>query len=85
MSRVDFKLNLRGLNELMKSEEMQTVLTEVGSKVMSNANSLAQDPKAEYSMNTKVINYIAVTNVRAANGEAVHENYENNTLLKSLR
>lgn len=85
MSKVKFELNLRGLNQLMKSTEMQSILSQHGARVAANANAAAQTSDAEYGTNTKVINFIAVTNVRAENGAAVHENYENNTLLKSLR
>ena len=84
MNKVDFELNLPGINQLMKSPEMQTVLAEKGAEVMARANSNAQVPDAEYSMNTKTINWIAVTTVRAENGAAVLENLEHNTLLKSL-
>ena len=84
MSRVDFKLNLPGLNELMKSAEMQSILSEKGNAVMSRANSMAQEPGAKYSANTKTINWIAVTTVRADNYEARKDNYDNNTLLKAL-
>ena len=84
MSKVKFKLNLPGLNVLMKSPEMQHILAEKGSQVVARANSNAADPKAEYSMETKPLNWIAVTTVRAENGAAIHENYEHNTLLKSL-
>lgn len=84
MSKVDFKLNLPGLNQLMKSAEMQNILTEKGREVMSRAYSMSQVPDSEYSMDTKAIRWIAVTNVRAENYEARKDNYENNTLLKAL-
>lgn len=84
MSKVDFKLNLPGLNELMKSPAMQSELIKHGSNVLSRAQSMAQVDGAEYSMNTRTINWIAVTTVRADNYEARKDNYENNTLLKSL-
>lgn len=84
MSKVRFKLNLPGLNKLMKSPEMQAILTEKGAQVMARANSNAHIPDAEYGMDTKTINYIAITTIRAENGEAVAENLNNNTLLKAL-
>ena len=84
MNKVDFKLNLPGLNQLMKSPEMQAILTEKGAEVMARANGNAQISDAQYSMDTKTINWIAVTTVRADNNEAVAENYNNNTLLKAL-
>lgn len=84
MSKVSFRLKLTGLNQLMKSPEMQSVLTEHGAKVMNAANSNKRLADAEYTMSTKTINWIAVTNVRAGNGAAIEENLEYNTLLKAL-
>ena len=84
MSKVKFELNLPGLNELMKSPEMQSELNRYGSSTLSKAQSMAQVPGAEYSMNTRTINWIAVTTVRADNYEARKDNYDNNTLLKAL-
>ena len=84
MSKVDFKLNLRGLNQLMKSPEMQAILAEKGARVAASANGSAQSTRAHYSTDTKTIKWIAVTTVRADNGAAVHDNLENNTLLKAL-
>ena len=85
MSKVRFELNLPGLNELMKSPAMQSELKRYGSNTLSRANSMAQVSNAEYSMNTRTINWIAVTTVRADNYQARRDNYENNTLLKALR
>ena len=84
MSKVKFKLNLPGLNELMKSPEMQSILTEYGAGVMNAANANSTDPDAEYSMGTKTLTWTAITQVRADNGAAIHENLEHNTLLKAL-
>lgn len=84
MNKVKFKLDLPGLNELMKSPEMQSILSEKGGQVMARANSIAQDNDAKYSMSTKTINWIAVTTVRADNSAAIRENLDNNTLLKAL-
>lgn len=85
MSKLKFKLNLPELNALMKSPEMQAILTEKGTAVMNTANSTAHISGAQYGMDTKTINWIAVTTIRADNGEAVADNLQNNTLLKSLR
>lgn len=84
MSKVKFRLSLKGLNELMKSEEMQTILTEHGQRVMETANSNAGYKNAKYGMDTKTIRWIAVTTVRADNATAVSDNLKNNTLLKAL-
>ena len=84
MSKVKFELNLPGLNELMKSSEMQNVLDQHGARVESSANGLSQVEGAEYSRSIWVGQYIAASQIRAENGEAVYDNYEHNTLLKSL-
>lgn len=84
MSKVDFKLNLSGLNDIMRSGEMQQLLDQKGREVMARAYGMTTDPKAEYGVTTYPIRWIAVTNVKCANGAATAENYRNNTLLKAL-
>lgn len=84
MSKADFELNLPGLNQLMKSGEMQSILSEKGQRVLASANASAMVKDARYSVDTKTINWIAVTTVRADNAEATRDCLENNTLLKSL-
>ena len=84
MSRVDFELNLPGLNELMRGPEMQTILSDYGNAIMGRANSAATTKDATFSAETKALNWIAVTNVRADNGAAIKDNLNNNTLLKAL-
>lgn len=84
MNKVNFELNLPGLNALMKGAEMQAILNEKGSRVAAAANSMKHISAAEYGMDTKAINWIAVTTIRADNGAAVADNYQNNTLLKAL-
>lgn len=83
MADTKIELNLQGINELMKSAEVQAVLQEEGQKILARANSLKQAAGAQYGMSTKAINWIAVTTVRADNGEAVLDNLQNNTLLKA--
>ena len=82
--KVKVKLNLAGVNELMKREELQTMMQSLGEQIASRAEGMSADPKAEYEAKTKTLNWIAVTNVRAANHEAFVENLENNTLLKAM-
>jgi len=84
MSKVRFELNLPGLNELMRGSEMQGILSEYGQDIMNRANGAATTKGATYSAETKPLNWIAVTNVRADNGAAIKDNLDNNTLLKSL-
>ena len=80
--KVDFKLNLRGLNELMAGPEMQAVLTEKGKRVEAAAQSMC--PKGEYQTRTKGGYHAARTFVSVENAEALHDSYENNTMLKAL-
>lgn len=82
--KVDFKLNLRGLNELMKGPECQSVLAERGSEVLSRADGMKEIKRAEYSASTKPLNWIAVTTVRCDNALAVKDCLKHNTLIKAL-
>jgi hypothetical protein len=82
--KIKVELNLAGVNELMKRQELQDMMQNLGEQVASRAEAMAVDPKAEYESNTKTLNWIAVTNIRAVNHEAFEENLENNTLSKAL-
>ena len=79
-----FELNLAGVNELMKRQELQDMMQTLGEQVAARAEGMAENPKAEYESKTKTLNWIAVTNVRAATHEAFEEDLENNTLIKAL-
>ena len=78
MAKVKFKLNLKGLNELMKSEEMQNILEEKGKQVANNAGK-------EYASRVHLASFVAIANVYPDSKDAAKDNYENNTLLKALR
>lgn len=77
MANVKFKLNLQGLNELMKSSEMQSALLEAGNAVANSAGS-------EYAAEVHTANWIAISNVYPNSAAAAHENFKENTLLKAL-
>ena len=79
-----FKLNLPGLNELMKGGEMQGILQTAASAVQSTAAGMSSDPHAEYTSDVVVVNFVALGRVHAGNGAALRENYKNNTLNKAL-
>ena len=81
MSKVKFKLNLKGLNELMKSDAMQTVLDGYGSQVAGKASNSSG---AEYAYRTHLASWVAITNAYPDAKEAARDNYKHNTLLKSL-
>ncbi len=76
-SNVKFELNLPGLNELMKSGEMQSILDAAGSAVASSAGS-------GYGHRTHVASFVAICNVYPETKEAAKKNYEDNTLVKAL-
>lgn len=68
-----FELNKKGVGELLKSQEMADVLTQHASKVATKAGTGYEAKQ----MGTRVI-------VLARSTEAEQDNYENNTLLKSM-
>lgn len=77
MADVKFKLNLPGLNQLMKSSEIQGVLNEAGERV-------AQIAGLEYASSGKTGRYIGFCNVYPNSEKAAHENFKDNTLVKAL-
>ena len=77
MSNVDFKLNLAGLNELMKSPEMQAALQEAGDAVSNVAG-------GDYGVRVHQASFVAIANVYPNTKRAAQDNYENNTLVKAL-
>lgn len=77
MSNLRFVLNLKGLNDLRKSKEMQDVLSRYGAQKAAQAGD-------GYASATHVFTKRAVCNVYPATKEAAHDNYENNTLEKVI-
>ena len=77
MGDVRFELNLPGLNQLMKSAEMQKVLDEAGAQVAKKAGS-------DYAASPKTGRYIGFSNVYPNSKKAASENYNDNTLIKAL-
>ena len=75
--KVEFELNLPGLNELMKSGEMQAVLDAAGAQVAGAAG-------FGYGHRTHVASFVAITHVYPDSQSAAKENYEKNTLVKAL-
>lgn len=74
---IKFQINLKGLNELMKSQEVQAVLDEAGERV-------AQIAGDGYEASGKTGHYIGFSNVKPVDKKAEKDNYENNTLIKAL-
>lgn len=77
MSNVKFKLNLPGLNELMKSGEMQAILNEKAANIQSAAGDGYEIESAH------PISFVAIASVRAATFKARRDNRNNKTLLKA--
>lgn len=75
--KVKFELNLAGLNELMKSSEMQGALESAGRAVANNAGT-------DYGVRVHQASYVAIANVYPDSKQAAAENYKENTLLKAL-
>lgn len=77
MGSVDFKLDIKGLRELMKSQEMQDILTDAGRQCAGNAGQ-------GYDSRVHTASYVAIANVYPDSEEAAKENSDKNTLLKAL-
>lgn len=77
MADVEFKLNLVGLNELMKSSEMQAHLEVASARVADMAGK-------GFGHRVGVASFTAIGNVFAENKEAAKQAYKDNTLLKAL-
>ena len=77
MANVDVKLNLKGINELMKSPEILAACEEAGRAV-------AQAAGSEYGTSSGTINYIAYCNVYPDSKDAAKENFEENSILKAV-
>jgi hypothetical protein len=74
---VEFELNLPGLNELMKSSAMQSVLETAGRSVVSGAG-------GDYGVRVHNASFVSIANVYPNSKEAAQDNAENNSLLKAL-
>lgn len=89
MAKVDFRLNLSGLNELMKSSEMQNVLNDVASQIAVTANANASPRIKEAQGGYEVepahpIRFVAVASVSTGNFPAMLDNSRHNTLRKAM-
>lgn len=73
----DFELNLPGLNELMKSGEMQAILQDACSQVQNRAGN-------GFGSRVGMGSYTAIGNVFVESDEAMNKVFEKNSLLKAL-
>jgi len=69
-----FQLNLRGLNELMKSSEMQSILTDAATRIAGAAGPGYEIEPAH------PISFVAIASTRAADFRARRDNRKNDTL-----
>lgn len=78
MSNFKFKLNRSGVRELMKSAEMQSVLTNYASNIRNRCgNGYEQDI---YVGSNRANAMVSATTIKAK-----RDNNKNNTLLKAVR
>lgn len=77
MANVKVKLNLKGINEVMKSPEILSAVEAAGKAVANAAGS-------EYATRSGLINYIAYCNVYPDSNKAAKDNFDNNTVIKAV-
>lgn len=83
MSNVEFELNREGVAELLKSTEMQQILSSYAGQVCRNCTAGGVGIE-EYESEVVVGRTRAVANVRAATAHAYYSNLKHNTLLKAV-
>lgn len=79
MNKFRFEMNKEGVGELLKSEEMQAVLESYAAQVAKDAGP-GYEPKTYIGKDRAAVS----VRVEAATKEAERDNYENNTLLRSI-
>lgn len=73
----NFKLNMPGLNELMKSAEMQSILHQAGEVVASSAGE-------GFEHETHVAQWTALEHIYPTTFSSMKRSYDQNALLKAL-
>lgn len=76
-----FELDLKGLNELMKSAAVTKIQEECGQIVKNAAEQMSGE---KYETETVMGHYINFVNIYPADTSAKLENHRNNTALKAL-
>lgn len=74
---VNFKLNIKGLNELMKSPEMEAALEEAGNAVARAAN-------GNYGVRVHQATWVAIANVYPEDKESARKALKNGALTRAL-
>lgn len=83
MADVKIELDLHGLNELMRSKEIQGALENAADAVAEKAVSISGGRNFKRGK-TRVINWIAIVRVRAADLHAINSERKHNHLLKAI-
>lgn len=78
MSKLEFKLNRKGVAELMKSKEMQEVLREYATNIKNRCGE-------GYEQDMHIGKNRANAMVSAITYQAKSDNLKNNTILKAVR
>lgn len=78
MGKIKFKLNRKGVQQLLKSVEIQSVLSEHGQKIKNRCGD-GFDTSLYIGKNRANVSVMAETK------SAIKDNSRNNTLLKALR
>ena len=79
---VGIELNLQGLNELMKSDEIKSSTNEGAKAIASKAS--AESGRAYSAKPVKELRFIAASMVKADDRHAYYSNLKHNTLLKAV-
>lgn len=82
MNKVDFELDIEGLQELMKSSEMQQILNETATNVADKAR--MQTGNEDFGHDVRVASYVAIGTVFPQSEAAARASYQDNVLEKSL-
>lgn len=78
MSNIRFQLDLRGLNELMKSREMQKILDDAGTRMAGTAG------RGYESEGAHPIGFVAINSVYAGTARAKRDSKKYDTLNKAM-
>lgn len=82
MSKIKVELNLRGVNEVMKSPEIQAAVQAAGDAVASAASGMSGG-KA-FAARTHLASFVAIANVYPDSKDAAHANFKDNVIEKAV-
>ena len=78
MSKLEVKLDTKGIQALLQSDEMQEIINDVGRSILKRVGK-------GYGLKSKIGKKRAICTVYTDTVEAAKDNYDNNTLLKAVR